>query len=289
MTPEQVSRSNVNELRFVSQYANFTEPNTDIGIVYNGINIRIEEVVASILFLRIKKCVLPITVIFNDLPEKQIKVLRFLPNTNVIQAINISTGLFAVDFKQILFVNEAIYFLKDPSDVAFNIFFPSTQKYAMDDLIWSLYHTDCINQYIPNSKFISFDKSLLLKLELNALDMSSQLFMTTLNSDLFKFEEFPDLLGSVKCQHSLLYNYNGKPLFIDFRDLRIDTVVKFTMKDCNTYPSAVFDGCYRISDYGVVSQRTKSDLPKGLKNDLETIRDAIDMSNRFVHLEPYEN
>ena len=288
-TPEQLLVSNIHELRFVNHSSNFTTPLLDIGIVYNGLNSEIDQIIASILFLRVKKCTLQATVIYNDLSIKRVNILRFLPNTNVIKADNISMGLIQTNYKQILFVNEPIFFLMDPVNIMPNIFFPSTKKYFENDSIWSLYGKSCINEYIPSRKFASFNKSLLLNMPFNDMEIPTQLFMHALNSDTFKIEQFPNLVGTEKCQHSLLYNYNGKAAFIDAHNLNIDTVVRFTIGNCNTYPSAVFNGCYDVSDYGVVSQRTKSDSSGLLKKDLETIKDALDMSRRFVQLEPFEN
>eukprot|EP00835_Amoeboradix_gromovi_P002864 NODE_172_length_15988_cov_0.603940.p4 type:complete len:334 gc:universal NODE_172_length_15988_cov_0.603940:10211-9210(-) len=288
MTQEQMSWSDSDQFPFVANSVNYTAPTVDIGIVYNGIKINIEELVASILFLRVKKCNLSITVIYDVLPVKQVNVIRFLPNTKVLQSNNISSGLLQIDYKQILYVNEAIYFLTDPSAVDINMFFPSTKKFHINDKIWATYGHECYNQYIPSSKFVSFNKTLLKDMKFNSLDIPIQLYMNTLNLNVFQFEEFPNLVGTLRCPHSLMYNIKREPLFIDADNLDIQSIIRFTIQNCNSYLSVKYNGCFKVVDYGIFTQRTISDVNMKIKTDLETITDAIDMSSKFVHLEPYQ-
>eukprot|EP00834_Sanchytrium_tribonematis_P005134 NODE_291_length_10603_cov_1.029703.p5 type:complete len:334 gc:universal NODE_291_length_10603_cov_1.029703:4242-3241(-) len=287
ITREQVLHSQ--DIKQKTTNYTFVIPNDNHGIVFNAIDRNIERLVASILFLRVKKCTLPISVIYNEMDAKLLKVLRFLPNTNVIQANTTLQGIFLVDYREILWINEPIFFLSDPSVLSGNLFWSSLDKYPGNDKIWEIYSLKCLNEFRPNSKIAHFNKSVIQNMtSFSELDVPMQVYLHMLKNKIdYKFEEFPKFLGSHSCQHSLLYEHEKSNMFIDMRNFDISSVVRYTNSQCNSYISARFDNCFKFAEYGLNTQRALSDISKSLEEDISSIKDAIEMSSHFIHLEPY--
>ena len=265
-------------------------PMEERGVVYNGLDAKVEELVAAILLLRVKKCFLSVTVLVKDVSSPHLYGIKFLPNTNIIHADNVYDGLYQVNYTQILYIHEVVFFLSDPSAITGNIYFPTTMKFHPQDKVWNKYNLDCFNAYTPSPKIISFEKSLLGSIDFNSLDLPTQFFLTFHHLNVFTYSEFPDLVGSLDCPRALLYTYNKQPLFIDTNDMNdMTTILQFSIKSCNPYISATKNnGCYTVYDYGVLSKRIKFGISRHLKKEIDAIWDATTMSQKYLEWDYFD-